>query len=386
MALRYLGLMSGTSLDGVDAALVQVGEEPGELSARLEAFLSIPYSLQQRSVIKAALAGGPRELCRLNFELGEWLAAAALELLAQAGLTPGVLEAVGSHGQTLWHEPPTASGAGATGATGATLQLGEPAVIAERLGVPVISDFRARDVAAGGHGAPLVPLVDGLLFAAPDHTRALQNIGGIANVTLVPPAGSARPIVAFDTGPGVAVIDGVVEILSDGAATYDEDGRRASAGTADPTLLERLLEDPYFREPPPKSTGRERFGEAYARSLIDQGRELGVLAEADLLATATALTARSIAQAYRFLPAEIPVDECIVSGGGGRNPTLMQMLAEELAPVPVTELSALGWDPDAKEAVAFAILAHLFLSEQPGNLPSVTGAIGPRVLGKLSPP
>jgi anhydro-N-acetylmuramic acid kinase len=367
-------------MDGVDAALVQVDEDDGRLGAYVEAFRSTPYTAEQRAAIRRGLAGGPRELCRLNVDLGEWFAEAARRLLQSVGVAPGELAAVGSHGQTVWHEPPDA------GRAGATLQLGEPAVIAERLGVPVISDFRARDVAAGGQGAPLVPLVDQLVFSVPGGRRALQNIGGMANVTLLPPEGSGEPVVAFDTGPGVAVIDAVVELVSDGAERYDLDGRRAARGTSNEKLLAELLDDDYFREPPPKSTGRERYGSAYATEVCRKGGELGLSAD-DLVATVTALTARTIANAYRafFADAAGP-DECVVSGGGARNPTLMQMLVEALDPVPVTDLSALGWDPDAKEAAAFAILAHLHMSGRPGNLPSVTGAAGPRVLGKLTPP
>ena len=339
MAERYLGIMSGTSLDGVDAALVEVDVAAGGvLGARLEAFLSIPYDEEQRLLLKQSLAGGAEGLCRLNVSLGEWFAAAAARLLEGAGVKAADVAAVGSHGQTVWHDPP------APGRIGATLQLGEPAVIAERLGVPVVSDFRARDVAAGGQGAPLVPLVDQLLFTVPDSTRAMQNIGGIANVTLLPPAGSSEPVIAFDTGPGVAVVDAVVEIVSEGAETFDQEGRRAMQGRVSEELITALLDDPYFTEPPPKSTGRERYGERYAIDLIGRGRELG-LNDDDLVAS-----------------------------------------ARRLDPIPVTDLSALGWDPDAKEAAAFAILAHLFQAGVPGNLPSVTGAAGPRVLGKLTPP
>lgn len=369
--------MSGTSLDGVDAALVEIDSEDDRLGAHVEAFLSVPYDDQQRQAIRMALSGGPKELCRLNVQLGEWFADAARQLLGDAGVEAAEVAAVGSHGQTVWHEPPTAN------QPGATLQLGEPAVLAERLGVPVISDFRARDVAAGGHGAPLVPIVDRLLFSVPGAWRALQNIGGIANVAFLPPTESDETLIAFDTGPGVAVIDAVVRLLTDGAELYDVDGRRAAAGQISDELLSTLLDDDYFREGWPKSTGRERYGDAYARALIRQGRELG-LRDDDLVATATALTAQSIAGAYGL--SKVQPDECIVSGGGTRNPTLMQMLAEHLAPIPITDLSVLGWDPDAKEAAAFAILAHLFQTGTPGNVPSVTGAAGPRILGKLTPP
>ena len=371
--------MSGTSLDGVDAALVQVKEIEGQLGARLEAFVFVPYEAERREAVKAALAAGPAELCRLNMSLGEWFAEAAAGLLEAAGVRPADVTAVGSHGQTVWHEPPSG------GSIGATLQLGEPAVIAERLGIPVVSDFRARDMAAGGHGAPLVPRVDQLLFSMRDGVRALQNIGGMANVTLLPAAGSAQPVIAFDTGPGVAVIDAVVEIVTEGRERFDCDGRRALAGRPHEGLLARLLDDDYFRMAPPKSTGRERFGEAYASALVERGIELG-MADDDLVATATALTARAIAGAYELAEQGYRPDECVVSGGGARNPALMQMLAEAIDPVPATDLSALGWDPDAKEAAAFAILAHLFQAGEHGNLPSVTGAHGPRILGKLTPP
>jgi anhydro-N-acetylmuramic acid kinase len=381
MAERYLGIMSGTSLDGVDAALVEVNVgADGNLGARLEAFLSIPYDEEQRQLLKQSLAGGAEELCRLNVLLGEWFAAAAERLLEESGLNAAAVAAVGSHGQTVWHDPP------APDRIGSTLQLGEPAIIAERLGVPVVSDFRARDVAAGGQGAPLVPLVDQLLFTVPDSTRALQNIGGIANVTLLPPEGSSEPVIAFDTGPGVAVVDAVVEIVSEGSETFDQDGRRAMQGRVSEELITALLDDPYFAEPPPKSTGRERYGERYAIDLIGRGRELG-LSDDDLVASATAFTAQAIADAYgTLLPEQLTPGECFVSGGGASNPALMQMLARRLDPIPVTDLSALGWNPDAKEAAAFAILAHLFQAGVPGNLPSVTGAAGPRVLGKLTPP
>jgi anhydro-N-acetylmuramic acid kinase len=371
--------MSGTSLDGLDAALVQVEELEGRLGAWLEAFVSVPFTDEQREAIKAGLVGDARDLCLLNFRLGDWFADAAQQLLDSAGVRADELSAVGSHGQTIWHEPP----AGAV--RGATLQLGEPAVIAERLSVFVISDFRARDMAAQGQGAPLVPMIDQLLFALPDAWRALQNIGGMANVTLVPPEGSNEAVIAFDSGPGVAVIDGVVEIVSGGSERYDADGRRAARGTPHPGLLNELLNDSYFRQKPPKSTGRERYGAAYAEALVRRGRELG-LSDDDVVATATALTAVTIADGYPQADEGRRPTECIVSGGGARNPALLQMLAERLAPIPVTDLSALGWDPDAKEAAAFAILAHLCRAGRPGNVPSVTGARGPRILGKVTPP
>lgn len=389
MASLYLGLMSGTSLDGIDVALVRIEEADGRPQIGLKAFHTIPYETEQRRAIadlvsgESVAAAGPRAAARLNRQLGEWFADAALELLGNIGLKPEELTAVGSHGQTVWHEPPDDA------RPGATLQLGEPAVIAERLGVPVISDFRARDVAAGGHGAPLVPVVDQLLFSHALHPRALQNIGGIANVTFLPRAdvkAASSPVVAFDTGPGVAVIDGVVENLTGGASRFDVDGKRAASAEPSEELLEHLMSDPYFAARPPKSTGREYFGTEFARRMIKTGRSMGVTDDNVLVATATALTARSIADAYRrFAPVDSRPEECFVSGGGARNPTLMKMLALVLDPIRVHDLAALGWDSDAKEAAAFAVLAYLFRKGRSANLPSATGAAGPRILGKLTP-
>jgi anhydro-N-acetylmuramic acid kinase len=370
----YVGLMSGTSLDGISAAAVRFRPTKGaRLEPELLGFTVTEYSPEQRRRLHAAMSGGTaQELCRLAFDLGGWLADAATAVLAEAGVPRGDVRAVGSHGQTLWHEPPHS-----------TWQLGEAAVIAERLGRDVVSDFRVRDVAAGGQGAPLVPVADALLFAA-EHWRALQNIGGIGNVTVVPPGGQPEGVRAFDTGPGVAVLDAVVrELVPD--ARFDVDGRIARAGRAIDQVVDELLAAPYFAAPPPKSTGRELFNAEYVRALIARCREVrpGASVE-DIVATATALTARSIADAYRrFVPE--PIEEVLFSGGGAKNPAIFDYLTPLVGPLTLRRFDEEYFDGEAKEAVAFALLAHLHVIGAPGNVVGATGARGPRVLGKLTP-
>jgi anhydro-N-acetylmuramic acid kinase len=376
----YVGLMSGTSLDGISAAAVRfhaLDDGTPRLRTDLLGFTVTPYEPSQRERLFAAMQGATaREYCRLAFDLGEWLATATRRLLAESGIAAGDVRAIGSHGQTLWHEPPHS-----------TWQFGESAVIAERTGIDVIDDFRVRDVAAGGQGAPLVPIADALLFSG-DGWRALQNVGGIGNVTVVPPRGAVAGVRAFDTGPGVAVLDAVVRRLRP-ELPYDVDGRLARAGTPIEPVLDELLAAPYFSAPPPKSTGRELFDAAYVERCMARCREASPGASLeDLVATATALTARSIADAYRrFVPE--PVDEVLMSGGGAHNPTLVAMLVDALARAGVG-LAVRGFDErffdgEAKEAVAFALLARLHVVREPGNVVGATGAAGPRVLGKLTP-
>jgi anhydro-N-acetylmuramic acid kinase len=300
--------------------------------------------------------------------LGERFAGAVLSLLAEARVAPKDIAFVASHGQTVWHEPGRA-----------TLQLGDAAVLAERLGVRVVSDFRARDVAAGGQGAPLVPLADVMLFGHEERGRLLLNIGGMANVTWVPRRGVTEGAVAFDTGPGVAVIDAITRRI-DPDAVFDRDGERARRGRPAQKLLEELLADPFFDQPPPKSTGRERFGIDYADRLLARVRGGGG-SENDAVATATALTAASIARAV----ARWPGAELVISGGGARNPALVERLATLVQPSPIVLFDHLFFDGDAKEAVAFAFLGHQSILGLPGNLPAATGARGPRVLGHITP-
>jgi len=374
----YVGVMSGTSLDGISAAAVRfadkLGAAPvnGETRATLLAFRVTPYTDEQHARLRKALsAGTAQDYCRLNFDLGTWLAEAVVGVLADAGVARSEIRAIGSHGQSLWHEP-----------LHSTWQLGEAAVIAERTGVDVVSDFRVRDVAAGGHGAPLVSMADALIFSG-RRWRALQNIGGIGNVTVVPPNGSLDGVRAFDTGPGASVIDRVVRSLVPGLP-YDVDGRLAAAGTPIDEVVNELLAAPYFVSPPPKSTGPELFDARYVQTLIERARAVRPSARAeDIIATATSLTASSIADAYRrFLPE--PITEVLVSGGGARNPTLVDMLTRLVAPVHVRPFADEFFDGEAKEAVAFALLAYLHLSRRMGNVPRATGAKGGRILGKLT--
>jgi anhydro-N-acetylmuramic acid kinase len=376
-----VGLMSGTSLDGIDAALVEVeGTTEDDVSARLVRALTLPYDEPRREAIHAAIAAGTAQaLCGLHADLGEWLAEAATRVCAEAGVGLDRLAAIGSHGQTVWHIPPSA------GKRGATLQLGDAATLAERTGCAVVSDFRTRDMAAGGHGAPLVPYADRLLFSAPGKARALQNVGGIANVTRVPPKGSDGPVFAFDTGPGNALIDAAVELATDRRLTFDRDGALAARGEVDGALLAELLRHPYFAAEPPKSTGREEFGRPFVERLVEATQPEGDRDWLDLVATLTELTARTLADAYQRWVLPRGVDEVVVTGGGARNLTLMARLRALLAPLPVMDGAALGIDPDAKEAVAFALLAWAHLRGIPANVPEATGAAGPRVLGSLTP-
>ncbi|HUG26757.1 MAG TPA: anhydro-N-acetylmuramic acid kinase [Gemmatimonadales bacterium] len=362
-----IGLMSGTSLDGIDAALVRFAS-PTRVT--LEGFITRPYALAERARIAAALEGGTaREFALLHAALADWAADAVQELLDSTRTAATALDFIAFPGQTIWHEPPATS-----------WQLGEPAVLAERFGVRVVSAFRNRDVAAGGQGAPLVPMADVLLFGAADHARILLNIGGMANATWVRQRCADDDAVAFDTGPGMAVIDQVAALVDPGA-TCDQDGRLSARGTVNASLLEELMADPFFAQQPPRSTGRERFGTAYAAAL--HARVPGP----DAVATAVELTSRSIVEGMMsWLP---PAAEVIVSGGGAHHPGLMTSLARRLGESPpqpaLRRFDDLFFPGDAKEAVAFALLGYLAVHGQPGNLPSVTGASGPRVLGVITP-
>ena len=370
----YIGLMSGTSLDGISAAAVRFTERDGRTHFELLAFRSSAYTKEQRNRMLAAMTGVPTsEYSALAFDFGAWLGEAAIGVIADAGVARKDIIAIGSHGQTLWHAAPHD-----------TWQFGESAVIAERTGIDVVADFRVADVAAGGQGAPLVPIADAMLWSGEKHWRALQNIGGIGNVTVVPPGGKLEGVRAFDTGPGVGVIDAIVRELEP-SLPYDVDGRLASAGAPIDSVVDELLAADYFKQPPPKSTGRELFNAAYVANVIAKSRAAKKGATtADIVATATALTARSIADAYkRFLPE--PIEEVLISGGGAANPALAQMIEQEVGGLIVRRFGEVFVDGEAKEAIAFALLAKLFLERKPGNVVAVTGARGPRVLGKLTP-
>jgi anhydro-N-acetylmuramic acid kinase len=369
--------MSGTSLDGMDAALVRFD---GPTRADLLAFAHLPYTRDhQRRLERAIHDGGTRELALLHAAVAELAVAAVQQALSLGRARASQLEFIAFPGQTIWHEPPAV-----------TWQLGEPAILAEAFGVRVVSGFRARDVAAGGQGAPLVPIADVLLFGG-EEPRILLNLGGMANLTWVRRRAEEQGAFAFDTGPGVAVIDAVARLV-DPALPYDVDGRLAARGVADEAALAELLADPYFAAPPPKSTGRERFGSDYARRLAVRAPG------PDGVATAVELTARSIARGVRDWT---PVGRIggagesvvmVASGGGRRHPGLMAALERELGAAGggptkarLARFDDLFFDGDAKEAVAFALLGYLAVHGQPGNLPAATGARGPRVLGSVTP-
>lgn len=369
---RIVGLMSGTSADGIDAALVEV-EGAGEATrVRLLAFATRPYDAALRARVLALGEATAEELLRVHYRLGEEFAHAALAVIEPARRGGVEVHLVGSHGQTARHHPR----AGSPDGRGATLQLGEPALIAEATGLPVVADFRPRDVAAGGEGAPLVPLVDWLLLRAPGRVRACLNLGGIANVTVL--GDRLDGVRAFDVGPANMPLDAVVGAWTGGAEAFDRDGARAAAGRVDPGLVRELLAHPFLAARPPKSTGRETFGQAFVAPLLARfaGRE------ADLLASLTRFVAEAVADGLRRHVPE-RVDEVLVSGGGVRNCALMGALREALAPAVVRSVEEVGMHPDAKEAVAFAVLANETLFGRPGNLPAATGAAGPRVLGKI---
>jgi anhydro-N-acetylmuramic acid kinase len=376
------GLMSGTSLDGVDAAVVRLSGSGRGLRVETLGFVSVPYEPPLRAALRDAAevaTSNVRDLALLHVVLAHRFADAVEAALARAGLDAAALDLVGSHGQTVHHLPEPAAVGGATAR--ATLQIGDAAVLAARLGAPVVSDFRSADVALGGHGAPLVPYLDDALFASADETRGLLNLGGIANLTVLPRGGGPGDAYAFDTGPANMVLDALAERLL--GAPCDRDGAAAAAGRPDETLLAELLRDPYFALPPPKSTGREHFGTAYVARLLAAGPQH----PPDALATAAALTARSVHDAYRrFVAGRHPLDRLVASGGGVHNRTLLRLLADAFAPVPVTTTAGFGLDPDAKEAVLFAVLAHEWANGVPTSLPAVTGAARPALLGKLALP
>lgn len=358
--MRVAGIMSGTSLDGIDVAVVDI---QGKRS-RVIAHTTTPYSGKTRDRILAVSNATAHigEISRLNFLLPELYARA----VRKCGVPLETIQLIGCHGQTVFHEERT------------TLQLGDGSVLAERLGIPVVSDFRPRDMAAGGKGAPLVPFVDYRLYAHRRLGRAALNVGGIANITAIRPAGTPESVIAFDTGPGNMVMDQLVAIATGGKRKFDASGAIASTGKLNRKLLDRWMRAPYFRRPPPKTAGREQYGKEFVQELISTGETLP-----NLIATATAFTAASIAAGVqRFVPH--PVDEIIASGGGVHNPVLMAYLKAFLPDSKLRVSSEFGIDSDAKEAIAFAILAYETWHRRPSNLPSATGAGHPVILGKVS--
>ena len=376
--MRVAGLMSGTSADGVDVAIVDIAD--GKVG--LLAFEVFPYPRALREeILRLCRPESARldDICHYNFVLGEVFAGAVIRLCSQSGIALRSIDLIGSHGQTIYHSPRGRAGRG--GAVRSTLQIGEPSVIAQRTGVTTVADFRPRDMAAGGEGAPLVPYADYVLFRHSRRSRAVQNIGGIANVTFLPSGCRQSDVVAFDTGPGNMVIDGMMRLVSGGKKRFDRDGKMAGRGTVDRRLLSELLRHPFLRRRPPKSTGREEFGDFFAERIYRRAAKKG-LADADIVATVTAFTAATIARAYRqFLPA-LP-DELILCGGGACNRALVEMLRSELPEVKMLWSDDFGISADAKEAVSFAILAWATIKGLANNIPTATGAEKPVVLGKI---
>ncbi|MGH7915391.1 MAG: anhydro-N-acetylmuramic acid kinase [Candidatus Binataceae bacterium] len=386
-----VGLMSGTSHDGVSAALIRIDERECP-PTHLLAFRTYPYTAKFRARLLAASSDGQDPASRigagglstLNFELGRIFGMATMRVVRAARVSIRRLSFIGSHGHTFFHLPPGRAGRGAA----STLQLAEAAVIAAMTGTPVVADFRPMDIALGGEGAPLAPLAHQWLFDHKRLGRVVQNIGGIGNATYLPPAARTgdRRLIAFDTGPGGMMIDALVARLTSGRLGMDRGGRMAARGRVDNAMLAELMRNPYFRRKPPKSTGREEFGALYLDAIL-HGARSDAMTPDDLVATVTALTARSIADACRrFILPLGRVDELIVTGGGACNPVLMKMIAAELPDVEVMTAEHLGIDGGALEAVAFAILAYRMMRGLPGNIPSVTGARRPAILGKLTLP
>jgi anhydro-N-acetylmuramic acid kinase len=380
-----VGLMSGTSVDAVDAVLVRISGHASRARIEKLRFESFPFPVHIRTRI-ATLFDKEKatidEICHLDFVLGELFAAATRRIVADAGMQTADVDLVAAAGQTIWHRPrPTTEEStaevpwiGEPIATRSTLAIGQSAVIAERTGIITVGDLRVRDVAAGGHGAPLVAYFDWAQLRHEKRARAMQNIGGIANVTFVPPQAKLNDVVAFDTGPGNMVIDGLVYTLSGQQETFDRDGARAARGRVREDVLAWCMSDPYFELRPPKTTGRERFGRQYARRLAE--RFAGVPPD-DLIATATAFTAESIAHAYRtFIGRKI--DEVIIAGGGAKNPTLVAMLRERL---PDSEVRVYEYLQE-KEAMAMALIANDSMAGMHTNVGRLTGG-RPAILGKI---
>ncbi len=378
-----IGLMSGTSVDGIDAVLVKIKGNYTETEIEQLHFLNIPYKddVRERILLVAeGKFGGTKEICNLNFFLGELFADACERLCKAANINTNKIDFVASHGQTVYHIPQKQDYLGKQ--ISSTLQIGEASVIAQRLGCKVVSDFRVRDVAAGGFGAPLVPFTEFLIYKNESKTIALQNIGGIGNITILPKGCALKDVIAFDTGVGNMVIDALVSKITNGEKRYDESGKLAKTGTISEELLAFMLNDTYLKQPLPKTTGREYYGEKYVNDLCQKASELGVNMT-DTLATATMFTAKSIAVGIDSFCKDRP-KQLIIGGGGSYNLTLLANIKACLPDIEVVTNEELGFDSDAKEAIAFAVLANETLCGNTNNAPSATGAKTAVVMGKIS--
>jgi len=380
--------MSGTSADGIDVALVRISEGKGHDSfprAQLLNFAAFPYPPAVREAVLVLANGAStstREISQLNFRLGELFADAVLRACKKFRIPPRRIALIGSHGQTIYHQGAPTPFLGAQ--TASTLQIAEPSIIAERTGITTIADFRPADMAGGGQGAPLVPFVDYILYRDSHTGRIALNIGGIANITVIPAHARPRDVVAFDTGPGNMLIDALAAHFTRGRLRFDRDSQLARRGHLEPEFLNELLAHPFFRKSPPKTAGREEFGAEYASRLIALAKRRRILPN-DLIHTATAFTAASIARAIQdFVFPRTRASELILAGGGARNPLLVAYLAALLPSLKIIPAGAFGVPADAKEAFAFAVLAYEAFHQRTNNLPSATGARHPAILGKIS--
>jgi anhydro-N-acetylmuramic acid kinase len=383
--MLVLGMMSGTSADGIDVALARISGAPPQLNAKLLGHASVKFPPAIRKEILRVAEQQPitaGELSQLNFRLGEIFAGAALSACRKFRVSPKRISLIGSHGQTIFHQGRSMPYFGSP--TASTLQIGEPAVIAARAGITTVGDFRPADVALGGQGAPLVPYVDYLLYRHPKLGRVSLNLGGIGNVTVLPHTAKPEEVFAFDTGPANMLIDALVLHFTRGRRGFDKNATLAAQGRSLPALLDDLMRDPYLKLAPPKSTGREYYGHAYLRKVLTLGRRHRATPN-DLIHAATIFTALSVVDALnRFVLPKTKIHQLIVSGGGAHNPLILAQLSAALPGVEVLPSSNLGIPEDAKEAFAFALLAYETFHQRPANLPSATGARGPAILGKIS--
>ena len=390
-----IGIMSGTSLDGVDAALVRLtAREDGSIERiKLIDFVYIPYSNEVKNLL-ISLCSTEKEHTKLDrlvvvsYGISEWYAYAAEQLLKRQGMSSADVDVICMHGQTIWHEPSPRDFPTPTGRrpVRATLQIGEPAIVRERTGIPVIHNLRAADIAAGGEGAPLAPYLDALIFGSHECGRIVQNIGGIGNATVIPAGASADQVFAYDTGPGNMVMDALVREHTQGSVSCDEGGAIAARGKVSAALVDKFFaKDSYFVRKPPKSTGREVYGSAFAAAFRAEGERMGLSFE-DILASATALTAHTIVKSYEdFVFPTCEIRQVIVSGGGAHNETLMSMIRQRLpSNCTLHKSEEFGIPVDAKEAIAFAVLGHESLMGRPGNLITATGASHPAILGNIT--
>ncbi|MEC0266613.1 anhydro-N-acetylmuramic acid kinase [Paenibacillus anseongense] len=392
-SLTVAGIMSGTSLDGIDVAIVRIDGSGIDAKVKLLHFESFSYEEEVREKLKQLCSidhSNVALLCGMNFAIAERFADAVVQTAKAAGMNMEEIDLISTHGQTVWHIP--VADEADPYLPKSTLQIGDLSVIAKRTGRVVVGDFRTADMAVGGQGAPLAPYGDFIMFRDAAKGRILQNIGGIGNCTAIPAQGTtatmsdASKLIAFDTGPGNMIMDQVVYELSEGRLTYDADGAWAARGHVHTELLEEMLAHPYFAQLPPKTTGRELFGKAYTAAWLKIALDRG-LAHEDIVATATAFTAHSIARAYKdFVLPHCAIAEVIVSGGGARNHTLLNMMQELLPEQAILTSDELGISGDAKEAILFALLGNDFIHGVPNNLPSATGAERLTVMGKLALP